>query len=74
MTLQNDCKQSSTERELSEDILALVTFALEMATSAQELKNWFDYNSKQIFRLTTDHKEILRERYKSRQDMIRRNG
>lgn len=52
--------------------MLILTFALDMAGSTEELKEWFDHNSKEIFRLNDDHKTALREKYKERQEKLRK--
>jgi len=61
------------DSETSKVILLILEFALDMAKDTQELKQWFDYNSKEVFRLHTEDKDTLREKYKAKAEQLRRN-
>jgi hypothetical protein len=52
--------------------MLILDFALDMAESTEELKDWFDDNSKEIYRLHDDHKAQLREKYRLRQEKLRK--
>jgi hypothetical protein len=52
--------------------MLVLDFALDMAESTEDLKDWFDKNSKEIFRLHDDHKSTLREKYRERQEQLRK--
>jgi hypothetical protein len=50
----------------------ILGFALDMADNTDELKEWFDKNSSEVFRLHDDHKAALREQYRQRQEQLRK--
>ena len=73
--LPKDCDQKSkaaVDRETSEVLLLILDFALDMAESTDDLRDWFDNNSAEVFRLHDDHKATLREKYRERQEKLRK--
>lgn len=72
--LPNDLEKKSrvVDRETSEVLLLILDFALDMAESTNDLRDWFDNNSAEVFRLHDDHKATLREKYRERQEKLRK--
>lgn len=70
-----ELKKTGSERfdeDTSETVLLLLEFALDMCRDVSDLVDWFEYNSKEIFKLKTDHKKTLRIAYAERQEQLRR--